>query len=103
MLFDEKHRQQGDRVTRSCSLLACVSCPSGARSICNGSRPRPRPALPSVFVIVQAFLGSEEIFIVFVLCQAMEMAARQGPGVEVLHAILPGVDDRNAEVSSKVR
>lgn len=32
----------------------------------------------------------------------MEAAARNGPGVDVLHAILPSLDDRNAEVAAKV-
>lgn len=36
------------------------------------------------------------------LVQAMETAARKGPGVHVLHAILPGLEDRNADISAKV-
>lgn len=33
----------------------------------------------------------------------MEVATRNGPAVEVLQAILPSLDDRNAEVAAKVR
>lgn len=34
--------------------------------------------------------------------QAMELAARKGPSLDVLHAILPSLDDRNADVAAKV-
>lgn len=37
-----------------------------------------------------------------VWCQAMEAAARNGPLVPVLGAILLSIDDRNAGVSAKV-
>ena len=45
------------------------------------------------------FTSSETI----VTPKAMEAAARRGPSLDVLHAILPGFEDRNAEVSAKVR
>lgn len=32
----------------------------------------------------------------------MEVVTRNGPSLDVLHAVLPGMDDRNAEVSAKV-
>ncbi|CAM9906269.1 unnamed protein product, partial [Hapterophycus canaliculatus] len=35
------------------------------------------------------------------LSEAMEVATRSGPSVAVLHAILPSLDDRNAEVAAK--
>ncbi|CAM9992746.1 unnamed protein product [Ectocarpus fasciculatus] len=46
-------------------------------------------------------LAGDKRFICQTAAQAMEAAARDGPGVDVLHAILPSLDDRNAEVAAK--
>lgn len=37
------------------------------------------------------------------LLQAMEAVTRNGPSIDVLHAIIPAMDDRNAQVSAKVK
>ncbi|CBJ31203.1 conserved unknown protein [Ectocarpus siliculosus] len=46
-------------------------------------------------------LAGDKRFICQTAAQAMEAAARNGPGADVLHAILPSLDDRNAEVAAK--
>ncbi|CAN0559322.1 unnamed protein product, partial [Ectocarpus sp. 12 AP-2014] len=46
-------------------------------------------------------LAGDKRFICQTAAQAMEEAARNGPGVDVLHAILPSLDDRNAEIAAK--
>ncbi|CAM9967458.1 unnamed protein product [Scytosiphon promiscuus] len=46
-------------------------------------------------------LAGDKRFICQTAAQVMEAAARSGPSVDVLHAILPSLDDRNAEVAAK--
>eukprot|EP00903_Cladosiphon_okamuranus_P007153 g6946.t1 len=46
-------------------------------------------------------LAGDKRFICQTAAQAMEAAARNGPSLSVLHAILPSLDDRNAEVAAK--
>eukprot|EP00904_Undaria_pinnatifida_P008262 jgi/Undpi1/4566/HiC_scaffold_18.g07920.m1 len=46
-------------------------------------------------------LAGDKRFICQTAAQAMEAAARRGPSLDVLHAILPVFEDRNAEVLAK--
>eukprot|EP00752_Nemacystus_decipiens_P003701 g3410.t1 len=46
-------------------------------------------------------LAGDKRFICQTAAQAMEAATRNGPSLNVLHAILPSLDDRNPEVAAK--